>query len=316
MKRRRRPSQTVFWTITLSTALAVASVGTTVGIVHRSSVVAQAPVRSTAADVPAPGPAAPALKSAAAVAPARPEVSDAVRAVTAADADAAKDDDTQFGIAVLDRDTGDLAAGENGDVAFYSASVVKLFTVVAILHRTETDGLTLTAADRTDIERALSLSDDNAMDALWEQFGGPETVQQTIDLVGLQDTRPPSDPSQWGETLISARDVVAVYRYVLTSMPAADRDTIMNALGAAQDSGADGFDQAFGLLREPRLPDVAAKQGWMWFGSDFYLHTTGVVGSDDRYVVALLSKQPASEGSAAASTSVTAATNDVLAALG
>jgi hypothetical protein len=236
-------------------------------------------------------------------------------AVQAVDALDRASPNTRFGVAVLDRTTGQLAVGAGGATAFYSASVVKLYTVVAILHRVEAGSVTLTAADRTNIQQALVASDDQAMNALWEKFGGPQTVAQTISLVGLKDSRPPDDSSEWGETLISARDVVAVYDYVLRSMAASSRDMIMGALEQAQDKGADGFDQAFGLINPPRKPDVAAKQGWMWISSDFYLHTTGVLGADDRYVVAVLSRNPAQSGSAAARTIVTTAASDAEAAL-
>ncbi|GAA4842710.1 serine hydrolase [Pseudonocardia benzenivorans] len=240
-------------------------------------------------------------------------VTAAVRAVDAVDAvDAASPSD--LGVAVLDRDTGQQAVGTRGSEQFYSASVVKLYTVVAILHRVETGEVTLSAADTTDIQRALSLSDDQAMDALWEKFGGPATVSQAIALAGLTDSAPPTDPSQWGEALISARDVVTLYDYVLTSMAPSSRDMIMNALTSAQDTGADGFDQAFGLLAPPRARGVAAKQGWMWIGTQFYLHTTGVLPGD-RYVIAIFSKNAASSGSAAARTLVTRATAAATAAL-
>lgn len=236
-------------------------------------------------------------------------------AVQAVDALDRASPNTRFGVAVLDRTTGQLAVGAGGATAFYSASVVKLYTVVAILHRVEAGSVTLTAADRTNIQQALVASDDQAMNALWEKFGGSQTVAQTISLVGLKDSRPPDDSSEWGETLISARDVVAVYDYVLRSMAASSRDMIMGALEQAQDKGADGFDQAFGLIDPPRKPDVAAKQGWMWISSDFYLHTTGVLGADDRYVIAVLSRNPAQSGSAAARTIVTTAASDAEAAL-
>jgi hypothetical protein len=229
-------------------------------------------------------------------------------AVRRVDAVQAANPGTQIGAAVLDRKTGMLALGTDGATPFYSASVVKLYTVVAILHRVDAGNLTLSATDRDDIQRALVASDDNAMDALWVKFGGAQTVSQTISLVGLKDSRPPADPSQWGETKISARDVTAVYNYVLTSMSPAGRNTIMSALGHAQDKGADGFDQAFGLIAPPRQSNVAAKQGWMWINSDFDLHTTGVLGSDDRYVVVILSENPANAGSAAARTIVNKAT--------
>lgn len=236
-------------------------------------------------------------------------------AVQAVDAVHAANPGTEIGAAVLDRQTGKLGLGTNGTSRFYSASVVKLYTVVAILHRAEAGELTLTATDRDDIHRALVASDDNAMDALWVKFGGAKTVAQTISLVGLKDSKPPVVASQWGQTTISARDVTAVYNYVLRSMSAASREMIMDALGHAQATGADGFDQAFGLIEPPRPSNVAAKQGWMWINSDFDLHTTGVLGKEDRYVVVILSKNPAKSGSAAARTIVNKATSAAEAAL-
>ncbi|MDT7684632.1 MAG: hypothetical protein QOG57_4942 [Pseudonocardiales bacterium] len=205
----------------------------------------------------------------------------------------------EYGVAVFDRTTGQLTLGEEGAVAFFSASVVKLFTVVDILHRTETGAAKLTPAQHTQIQRALSLSDDKAMDALWHQFGGPRTVSEMITLAGLRDTRPPDRPGEWGETRLSPQDVLAVYQYAMTSLNPQNRDTVLQSLSTAGADGADGFNQSFGLLRNPRLGGVAAKQGWMIDGSHMYLHSTGMVGPNHRYLVAVLSKQPASVGWAA-----------------
>jgi hypothetical protein len=89
--------------------------------------------------------------------------------------------------------------------------------------------------------------------------------------------------------VVSARDLVALYDYVLTRMEPADRDLVMGALTASPDVAADGFRQDFGLLAPPRRPGVAAKQGWMWWGPTFYLHSAGTLGPDGRYVVAIAS---------------------------
>jgi hypothetical protein len=205
----------------------------------------------------------------------------------------------EYGVAVFDRNTGQLTLGEEGAVAFFSASVVKLFTVVDVLHRTETGAAKLTPAQRTQIQRALSLSDDKAMDALWHDFGGPRTVSEMITLAGLRDTRPPDRPGEWGETRLSPQDVLAVYQYAMNSLSPRNRDTVLQSLSTAGGTGADGFNQSFGLLRNPRLGGVAAKQGWMIDGSHMYLHSTGMVGPNHRYLVAVLSKQLASVGWAA-----------------
>ncbi|MBN9111266.1 MAG: hypothetical protein J0I34_21080 [Pseudonocardia sp.] len=96
--------------------------------------------------------------------------------------------------------------------------------------------------------------------------------------------------------MISARDVVAVYDDVLTGLSPASRAVVLDALGAATPEGADGFDQAFGLLDPEQGGGADAKQGWMYLGTDLYLHSTGLVGTDDRFVVAVLTVGPASAG--------------------
>jgi hypothetical protein len=191
------------------------------------------------------------------------------------------------GVAVLDRVTGEIAVGAEGAKPIAAASLTKLYTVVDVLTRAGTGQITLTDADQRLILRALTASDDGAMNALWSRFGGSATVAGAIALAGLRDSRPPSDPSQWGEAVVSARDLVALYDYVLTRMKPTDRDLVIGALTASPDVAADGFHQDFGLLAPPRRPGVAAKQGWMWWGPTFYLHSAGTLGPDERYVVAI-----------------------------
>lgn len=203
----------------------------------------------------------------------------------------------QYGIAVLDRRTGQETLGEQGALGFYSASVIKLFVVVDLLHKHEQGAVSLDPSAQNDITRALELSDDNAMNSLWERYQGPSLVNQMISLAGLKDTvLDANDPGEWGETKISARDVLAVWEYALTKLTPADTAIVVNDTHNAANNGADGFDQAFGLLEQPREPTVKAKQGWMIAGSEMILNTTGALGSDNQYLVAIMSKQRASFG--------------------
>jgi hypothetical protein len=222
----------------------------------------------------------------------------------------------EYGVAVLDRSTGRLTAGAEGAVSFYSASVVKLFTVVDILHRVQTGDATLTADQRTQIQRALRLSDNQAMTALWNAFGGPRTLTELVPLAGLRDTRPPAHPAEWGETALSPRDVTAVYRYALTSLAPANRELLLTSLATPGTISPGGFDQSYGVLRRPGLPGAVGKQGWMVDRGNLYLHTTGVVGQDHRYVIVVLSKQPASVGYPLARQRIDSAVSSIAAALG
>lgn len=221
----------------------------------------------------------------------------------------------QLGIAVLDRTTGKLTLGRLGAVPFLSASVVKLLTSVDILRRAEVGAGTVNPAQRDLIRRALSASDDSAMAELWKQFGGPRTVTELAAWAHLRETRPPVDVVHWEETKLSARDVVATYTYVFTALNPADRQFVLDALRAATPNGADGFDQSFGLLAPPRRPGVAAKQGWMKDGPAEYLHSTGLIGQGDRYVVVVLTKRPSADDYPVGRAAVTAAVAGVVSAL-
>jgi hypothetical protein len=181
--------------------------------------------------------------------------------------------------------TGDLQVG--GTTDFYSASLSKLMLIVDMLDR-DAD---LSTSDEQLIARALSVSDDNAMNALWSKYSGPAAMTRVANDLDMQDTSTPDDPSQWGETVVSPAGYARLYQHILTEMAPDDRDLIVNDLSAAQPKAADGFNQFFGLLGQPA--ELYAKQGWMYYGSKLYLHSAGVVhNSTGDYVVVIMTVQP------------------------
>ncbi|MQA14389.1 MAG: hypothetical protein GEV09_09505 [Pseudonocardiaceae bacterium] len=219
---------------------------------------------------------------------------------------------TTLGVAVADRATGERAIGRTGAEPFYSASLVKIIMAVDVLQRRHA-GLPVSPTDLKLLRRALGPSDDEAMNLLWVRFDGPEAVARVARQLGLRETHPPADPSQWGETVVSARDIVTVYRHVLDGMPAADRELITAALATAPATAADGFDQAFGLAP---LSGAKSKQGWMCCpDGHIQLHSAGTLGEQQRFVVALLSSIPADRGYDAGRGTVTAAAGTVRATL-
>lgn len=240
-------------------------------------------------------------------------------AVDAAQATAAPS--TELGAAVLDRVTGETAVGARGDEPFYTASLAKLVVTLDVLDRRRVDGLAVTDDDIALIRRALGPSDDAAMNTLWVRFDGVGAAARVSADLGLTGTTAPADPSQWGEMSVSPTDFLRLYAYVLDDLPAADRDLVVGALAAAPPTAADGFDQAFGLLDPvvdgPGARGAEAKQGWMCcFSGQYYLHSAGVVGPDERFVVVVLTRVPRAPGWAAARTEVTAVAAAAVQALG
>ncbi len=237
-------------------------------------------------------------------APARPAVVEVPRAtgqarqaVRAVDEWNAEHPNRAVHAAVWDGRTGEFAAGTGADRPVNSASLVKLFVVVDVLHRSH-DGLAIGDHERQRMRRALAASDDEAMNALWNRYDGLGAVRRVADAANLTDTRPPADPAQWGETLVSARDMTRLHRHVVHALPAADRDFVLRSVAARPGIAASGFDQDYGLAR---LRGAAVKQGWMCcVDGAIDLHSSGVVEQHGRFAVTLLSRQPASDGYGAA----------------
>jgi hypothetical protein len=200
-----------------------------------------------------------------------------------------------LGVAVLNVNTGEVAEGANSGRTFISASLSKLLVVVDMYDRQRAEGRTIDDADRALVERALTRSDDGAMNLLWGRYDGRGAVNRVAGKLGLGATRPPSDASQWGDTQVTAGDFVRIYQYILRDMAAEDRAVIVDALARTQQVAGDGFDQYFGLLGRGASDRVYAKQAWVPYRpAGYLLHSAGVVhdsrtGTD--YAITLLSIQ-------------------------
>jgi hypothetical protein len=217
----------------------------------------------------------------------------AAAGIQAAEATAASNE--QLGVAVFDRASDKEIDGTDASATFPCASVLKLFLITYLFHEQERGALTLSQTDLTEIHSALTISDDSAMDALWVKYHGAASISQLINIANLPDAQMTSiaQSGKWGGVLISARDVLTIYEYVLTKLTAADRDLIIGDLNNANPVGYQGWNQAFGLLDPAtRTSTTKAKQGWSgWYGQTV-LHTTGIVDDKDDIVVAILSSRP------------------------
>ncbi len=214
---------------------------------------------------------------------------------------------TILGAVVYDRKTGATPLAYNANRSFRSASLVKLLIAIDVLERGASGG------ERAQVSQMLMMSDDGIASMFWVKDGGPDLVTRTSAELGLTGVRPPETYGQWGEAVVTPKDMVAIYRYVL-ALPAADRKLIVNALGQAPRVAADGFDQHFGI---PDGLDAqwAVKQGWGSNSSGRVVHSTGLVGPGFRYVVVLLTEHPPGTGwqlSARAVTAAAAAMNGTL----
>lgn len=225
---------------------------------------------------------------------------------------------TQLAVAVLDRGTGEVARGQRADEPYFTASLAKVVVAVDMFDRSHTDGLEITDADRDLLRRALGRSDDDAMNELWVRFDGLGAAARVSQRLGLDRTKQPRDPGQWGQMSVSATDMALIWRYILDDMPAGDREFLVEAMSDATPTAADGFDQAFGLLSPAvRARGTVAKQGWMCCpGGAHYLHSAGAAGPGRGFVVVVLTRHPGPPGWDEARAEVTKITTAAVRALG
>ncbi|MFI9384628.1 hypothetical protein [Kutzneria sp. NPDC052558] len=211
--------------------------------------------------------------------------------------------------AVYDLRAGAFVSRSSDNTPFAAESLTKLLIATDLAASGRLAGSNLSR-----VKAMLSTSDDQVANQLWTADGGPAIVTREIRAMGLRATVPPRDPGRWGDTTMTAADVVRIYQYVMTRMPAAQRDTLLGDLSATAQA-ADGTDQDFGITQA--VPDGQwwAKQAWACCRPEWDVHTTGLVGADRRYIVVALSQQPLSGGFAGATKVITGVAKTLVAGL-
>jgi hypothetical protein len=203
---------------------------------------------------------------------------------------------------VLDRSTGQRVTNGNGR-GIAIASVVKLFIADDMLLRDPPSS----PEDTKMFQSMLRSSDDSAAQVFWDRNGGSAIVTRVAARYGLSGTRP---NGLWFNTLSTAADLVRYYDMMLSGaggLPRDKADMIVDNLAQSTPTGIDGmmpggvYPQRFGIPEGLYAEPVAVKQGWMCcVGSDWMHLSTGIIGSDHRYVMAIASDQPATADAARA----------------
>ncbi|MDO0977427.1 hypothetical protein [Mycolicibacterium frederiksbergense] len=202
-------------------------------------------------------------------------------------------------VAVLDRNTGQLVTnGRNNTIAI--ASVVKLFIADDLLLQEANGDTTLSPEDRTMLDVMLRSSDDSAAEVFWNRSGGSAIIDRVVRRYGLGSTRA---NGRWFNTISTVTDLVRYYDMLLAGtggLPSERAGIIVSNLAQSTPTAPDGmvpggvYPQRFGIPEGLFAEPVAVKQGWMCcIGADWMHLSTGVVGPERRYVVAISSMQPA-----------------------
>ncbi|MCE7006571.1 hypothetical protein LWC34_27620 [Kibdelosporangium philippinense] len=194
---------------------------------------------------------------------------------------------------VLDLDSDTETISENADRQFYAGSLVKLLVGLDTLLRAPGDEL-----KSQQVATMLVFSDDTICSELWVAGGGGRAIiGRMSQLLQLDGTQPPrTRPGQWGDTLITAHDLVLIYKYILTKAPEEIRETMIRAMANAAEHGSDHFFQYFGIPSAFRKTSWAIKQAWTNNAAAVSAHSTGLIGAGEggawRYLMILLTEHP------------------------
>jgi len=218
-------------------------------------------------------------------------------------------------VVVLDSAGTTLVAGADATTPVATASLAKLFVVQQLLADDEAGTTSLDDDDLALMRRAVTASDDEAMNTLWTRFDGAALVEAAAAEFGLTGTAPPVEAGQWGETTTTAADYATFLAGLGDALAADDLATLTSWMQSTTATAADGFDQTFGLLSADAgtVGAVAAKQGWMCcVDSRRQLHSAGVLA--DGRVVVLLGDFPTGTSWAGAQAALDAAARAVVTA--
>lgn len=201
---------------------------------------------------------------------------------------------TNVGIAVLDRQTDELwTNGPPSGEPVWVASIAKLFIADNLLHRQQTGEIVLSPQERQQLEVSLRVSDDGAADSLYYGYGTESMITEVAARYGLPNITPSNQAGEWELTSVSAVDLVTYLDAFIDTAVPTDVDFVLGQLRASPEIAADGFDQYFGIPAALPAEAWAIKQGWMCCPRETsYLHTSGVLGTDNRYAVAILTHTP------------------------
>lgn len=212
-------------------------------------------------------------------------------------------------VAVLDRNTGQLIAKGGGTIAI--ASVVKLFIADDLLLQVSKGQTQLSPEDRKNFDVMLRSSDDSAAEVFWNRSGGSDIVDRVTARYGLTQTSPPTN-GRWFNTTSTVTDLVKYYDKLLAGtggLPPEQAAIILSNLAASTPMAIDGmmpggvYPQRFGIPEGLYAEPVAVKQGWMCCVAADWMHlSTGVIGPNRRYVMAISSMQPTGDSEVARQT--------------
>jgi beta-lactamase class A len=192
------------------------------------------------------------------------------------------------GYVVRDRSTGAVYRNAHAGELIWSASTIKLAMVVDLLSRHYAGTLDLSAGDQNLIAAMLHSSDDDAADALWSKYSGPDhsAFNAAFPRYGMTDLTPQRGFSNtfpyWGFQKTTANDLDRLINYTLTRLDPADTAAIVHQLQNVD------LNQQWGVWGAGPAMTPGNKDGWSQEQGGWVTNSVGFAGPGQRYTLAIM----------------------------
>ena len=301
---RARRTVTALAALVVLVALAVA--GTPGGASEDPATVPEAAPAAEPSPTPTPSPtpaasaATDALAAPAATTPApKPRPVDPYKAVQTAAQRITAGADGFASFTLLDRRNGRRIGDPRSTRPMFSESTIKAWLAADLLATRAAAGAQLTPYETARMTAMIRLSDDNAAEVIWRWLGGDDSIEDMIEICRLQDTT--VYPGWWSKTEISARDLARLGDCIVPGknkfLSPAVGAPLLALMRSVDPTNAFGIQQA-----NPAGPGVriAVKNGWTEHGSAegtvWNVNCLGIWGTDNRWVLAVTTRFPATNG--------------------
>ena len=192
------------------------------------------------------------------------------------------------GYVLRDRTTGVTYRNSHAGDLVWSASTIKLAMVVDLLTRARAGAISLTDTDRSQLAAMMHSSDDDATDALWSRFGGPDHMayNTAFPRYGMTDLQPQKGFSSiypyWGFQKTTANDLDRLINYVLTRLDRAQTAAIVYELQNVAPN------QQWGVWGAGPAMAPGNKDGWSLEQGGWVTNSVGFAGAGQRYTLAMM----------------------------
>jgi hypothetical protein len=186
-----------------------------------------------------------------------------------------------IGIVLHNRLTGGTWRNRYARMDFPAASTIKLAMVADVMLRNDAGQLALGSYDWNLIYNILHESSDVAGDSLWFAFEDASFLGR-IRQFGMRSTSFSSSTAYWGYMYTSPADLDNLMNFILSKMPARNRDYIVGHLRHVATI------QQWGVWGAGREDRPGNKDGWEDNGDVWITNTVGFAGPHERYTLAIM----------------------------